>query len=213
MEGKQKLMMVGLLVLTLLAGGAALAAGTALHRNAQSSVEFAGFPAAELRTSKTPPEFAFRDQNGEEVTLEALRGRVVILTAVYATCHAACPTIITQIKAAVQALPPAQRADVTIVAITLDPEGDTQEKRAATAKAHGLDAPLFRYVNGESPDAVLSVVEELGWVRAVAGETGVIGHSNLFMLVDRAGRIAYTISADTQSDWLDEGLQVLLTEG
>lgn len=208
MDTRQKLVMLVLLIVPLIAGGVALAA---VKSATSTTVEATGFP-VEYRTAKTPPPFSLADQNGEQVTLEALRGKVVVLTAVYATCHTACPTIITQAKAAINRLTEAQRAEVAIVAITLDPEGDTQERRAATTKAHGLDAPLFRYVNGDDPDAVLKLIEDLGWARAVAGDTGVIGHSNTFLLVDRAGRIAYTVTADTENDWLDRGLEVLLAE-
>lgn len=214
MERRSMLAMVGVVGLTVLAGGVALAAASAVSGMGSGQVVITDveFPAAAIRTAKTPPAFTLQDQHGETVTLEALRGKVVVLTAVYATCHAACPSIITQAKSAVNKLTPQQRADIAIVAITLDPEGDDQVRRAATAKAHNLEAPLFRYVNGEDPEAVLALVEELGWARAVAGDTGVIGHSNLFLLVDRAGKIAYTISADTENDWLEQGLRTLLAE-
>jgi len=209
MDRKQKILMAFLVASTLLAGGAALAAVSVLR---DVRVPESGFPAEKLRQHKTPPAFELTDQHGEKVSLGALKGKVVVLTAVYATCHTACPSIITQAKSAVNKLSDEQRSDVTIVAITLDPEGDTQDKRAMTAKAHNLAAPLFRYVNGPDPDAVLKLVEDLGWARAVAGDTGVIGHSNLFLLVDRQGKIAYTVSADANNDWLDQALQVLLAE-
>ena len=44
------------------------------------------FPADSLRTSFYAPEFTFTNQDRERVTLSELRGRVVIITAVYSTC-------------------------------------------------------------------------------------------------------------------------------
>lgn len=211
MQKKSTLVLAGALILTLAAGGAAIATVSAVGGGPVTAAD-AAFPADEIRTAKAPPKFSLSDQNGEEVTLEKLRGKVVVLTAVYATCHTACPTIITQAKTAVNKLSDADKQDVAIVAITLDPEGDTQAKRKATAQAHNLEAPLFNYVNGEDPEAVLKLIEDLGWARAVAGDTGVIGHSNLFLLIDRNGKIAYTISADVENTWLDDGLRVLLDE-
>lgn len=211
MQKKSTLVVAKALILTLAAGGAAIATVSAVS-GGMVTAENADFPAEEIRSAKTPPKFSLTNQDGEAVTLDKLRGKVVVLTAVYATCHTACPTIITQAKSAVNKLSDADRKDVAIVAITLDPEGDTQDKRKATAQAHKLDAPLFNYVNGDDPESVLKLIEELGWARAVAGETGVIGHSNMFLLVDRDGKIAYTISADVQNTWLDDGLRVLLDE-
>jgi hypothetical protein len=44
------------------------------------------FPADSLRTSYPAPEFTFTNQERKEVTLSKLRGRVVMITAVYSTC-------------------------------------------------------------------------------------------------------------------------------
>lgn len=44
------------------------------------------FPAESLRTSYRAPEFTFTNQDREQVTLSDLRGRVVMITAVYSTC-------------------------------------------------------------------------------------------------------------------------------
>jgi protein SCO1 len=44
------------------------------------------FPADSLRTSFHAPEFTFTNQDREQVTLSKLRGRVVVITAVYSTC-------------------------------------------------------------------------------------------------------------------------------
>jgi len=44
------------------------------------------FPAESLRTSYPAPDFTFTNQDGQQVTLSRLRGRVVVLTAVYSTC-------------------------------------------------------------------------------------------------------------------------------
>ena len=214
MDRKQVMLVVALLALTLLAGVAAAGAVTSLT-NARVLVQDAEtfeFPADELRTAKAPHPFQLTNQDGDVVTLDALRGKVVLLTAVYATCHAACPVIINQMKAAVNALPPEQQQDLAIVAITLDPEGDTLAQRAMTATKHNLKAPLFNYVNGEHPDEVLGLVEKYGWARVEADAEGVIGHSNMFVLIDRAGTIAYTLSADHNVDWLTPALAVLLNE-
>lgn len=210
MQSKSVLAMGMVFGLTVAAGGAAFIAMEAAQETALATST--DFPAEAMRTAKTPPHFELQDQDGESVTLEQLRGKVVILTAVYASCHAACPTIISNAKAALDRLDPAQRDDVVIVAITLDPEGDTQSKRAMTAEKHGLHAPQFRYVNGSDPAAVLAVIDKLGWARAKADDSDVIGHSNQFLLVDRKGKIAYDLSANSRQDWLDAGLQQLLAE-
>lgn len=179
----------------------------------QASAARDEFPAEQLRTAKVPPQFELANQHGEPVSLDALRGKVVMLTAVFATCHTACPTIIAEAKSAVNKLTPEQREDLAIVAITLDPKNDTEAKRKSAAEAHDLQPPLFHYVNGDDPDEVLNLVEQLGWARSVDAETGEIGHSNMFVLVDRSGKIAYTLTLDGgDRDWLGAALGELLAE-
>lgn len=172
------------------------------------------FPAEVLRVEEKPPTFQFINQDGDEVSLESLRGKAVMITGVFATCHTACPTIIAEAKEAVTELRPEQREKVAIVAITLDPEGDTQEKRKATADAHALDAPLFHYVNADDPSEVDRVLDELGFVRGeLDRETGVMAHANMFVLLDPTGSIAYKLTlGSSRHHWIAEALAILADE-
>lgn len=173
-----------------------------------------GGPAEIVRVQETPPDFSFVNQEGTTVTLESLRGKVVMITGVFATCHTACPTIIAQAKEAVESLTEAERAKVAIVAITLDPENDTQEKRALTAKAHELSAPLFNYVNGENPEQVAKVLDELKFARGEKDpETGIMGHVNMFVLLDAKGQIAYRLTLGSADEhYVSDALKILVAE-
>lgn len=173
------------------------------------------FPAQALRTADEPPAFSLINQDGEEITLESLRGKVVMVTGVFATCHTACPTIIAEAKDAVAALPEQDQSKVSIVAITLDPEGDTLEKRKSTAQAHGLEAPKFNYVNGKNPEEVGKVLDAFNFARGEKDpKTGVMGHANMFVLIDRDGKIAYrlTLGSSSTHHWLSDALRVLAAE-
>ncbi|MCB9896147.1 MAG: hypothetical protein H6839_17070 [Planctomycetes bacterium] len=44
------------------------------------------FPAEQLRVAITPPAFDLLNQDGERVSLDRFRGKVVIMTGVYSTC-------------------------------------------------------------------------------------------------------------------------------
>jgi cytochrome oxidase Cu insertion factor (SCO1/SenC/PrrC family) len=117
-----------------------------------------------------------------------------------------------QAKAAVAALTQEQRRDLTIVGITLDPENDTTERLADMAQGQEVTAPLFNFVTGE-PAKVERVLDLLAVQRQRDPETGVIDHSNLFILVDRLGRVAYRLTLGKQQQrWLISALQVLLAE-
>jgi protein SCO1/2 len=170
------------------------------------------FPAEALRTAHRAPVLGLADPEGRPVDLATLRGRVVMLTAVYAACPHACPLILAQAKRAVDALSPAEREALRVVAVTLDPAADTPEVLAELARLHSLDAPLYTLATG-SPPEVERVLDEMGVSRRRDPETGVIDHANLFLLVDRQGKVAYRLTlGERQERWLVSALHVLLGE-
>jgi protein SCO1 len=120
--------------------------------------------------------------------------------------------IMAQAKAAVAALTESQRRDLTVVGITLDPENDTPERLGDMARGQEVKAPLWNLVTGE-PAKVERTLDLLSVARQRDPKTGVIDHSNLFILVDRAGRVAYRLTlGKQQQQWLVSALQVLLAE-
>lgn len=170
------------------------------------------FPARALRTTLPAPCVELTDQEGDHVSLADMRGRVVVLTGVYASCGYACPMILGQAKRAIGALSPLERGDVTVVAVTLDPEHDGQESLARMAKGQGVQAPLFRLSWGE-PREVGRLLDDLSISRTRDPSTGVIDHANIFALVDRRGRIAYRLTlGEMQERWLVDALRTLVRE-
>lgn len=170
------------------------------------------FPAEELRTAIPAPALALPAHDGTTVDLAALRGHVVLVTAVYASCGYACPTIMAQSRDAVAALTPEERDGLRVVAITLDAAKDTPEVLAAMAKAQNVEAPLFRLLSGE-PARVEAALDAFGFERKRDPETDRIDHANLFLLIDRDGRLAYRFTlGDRQKRWLVGALKLLLAE-
>lgn len=165
-----------------------------------------------LRTSLPAPALALVDQESAKVSLDELRGRVVVLTGVYASCHSSCPMILGQAKRALDALDEPTRREVTVVAVTMDPEHDTPAVLARLATAQLVSAPTFRLATG-APDAVNDVLDRIGVTRQRDPETGVIDHTNVFAVIDRRGRLAYRFSlGDVQERWLVEALRELVGE-
>jgi protein SCO1/2 len=170
------------------------------------------FPAEELRTAYEAPQFALTNQLRETVSLGGFQGNVVILTAVYASCPHTCPAILSQTKAAIAELSPVERADLRVIAVTMDPESDSPDVLRELAKNHGMHSPLYHLVTGHPVD-VERLLDRMEIARQRDAETGVISHANLFLLIDRDGRIAYRLGlGERQQRWLVSALRVLLRE-
>jgi protein SCO1/2 len=170
------------------------------------------FPAEALRTAHRAPELVLTNQSDESVDLSALRGKVVMLTAVYASCPHTCPLVLTQSKRAIAELTPAEREQLRVIAVTLDPARDSPEVLAGIARMQEMPAPLYNLVTGET-DEVERVLDEMGVARQRDPETGIIDHASLFILVDRDGKVAYRLGlGERQERWLVSALRVLLRE-
>lgn len=170
------------------------------------------FPAEALRTSHRPPPLSLTDHTGARVDLEALRGKVVLLTGVYASCNATCPMILSQAKRVVSALGSDDREDVRVLAVTLDPERDTRAVLSHLAAAQGLAAPTWHFLTGAPPE-VERTLDRMGVSRSRDPATGRIDHTNVFLLLDRKGRVAYRFTlGPRQESWLSEAMRLLLRE-
>jgi protein SCO1/2 len=139
-----------------------------------------------LRQGSPAPEFRLVDHRGQPVSLATFRGRPVVMTFVYAGCHASCPILIERLKALEARNPD---AGVAFVAVSLDPERDTPAALATAAAHWGLGARWY-LLTGE-PSIVRDVVRayRVQWAPLPDGE---IAHENVVTLIDRDGRLAFT---------------------
>ena len=91
---------------------------------------------------RVAPHLWLVDQFGREAPLESLRGRYVLLHAFYGSCQTVCPIVLVQLREIYAALPPAKRARLELVSMTIDPERDTAAMRLG----------LWREMRGNAAD-------------------------------------------------------------
>ena len=166
---------------------------------------------ASLRTTNEAPPLRLIDQTGSPVDLGALRGQVVLLTAVYASCPHECPLILSTAKRVVEELG-ARGADLRVVAVTIDPAHDTPEVLARLGELHGMQPPRWRFVTGDTA-TVARTLDRMNIARHRDPKTGIIDHADLFLLIDRQGKLAFQFtSSPKQERQLVEALRILLRE-
>ena len=167
-----------------------------------------------VATQKTAaPDVAFTTLQGQNFRTADLRGQVVLVTGVYAACSTTCPEIFAEVQALLGEFSPAERADLRVVALSLNPEYETTVIMDAMAQGKGFTYPEFRYVNGRAPAEMHDMLKRLQFSVTRNPQTGALDHANLFLLVDRSGRIAYRFTLDPRHRaWLRAGLRALLQE-
>jgi protein SCO1/2 len=151
-----------------------------------------GFAGGELDPPQPTPDFTLTDQSGQKVSMADQRGKLVVLTFLYTNCPDVCPLITQNLNQALQMLG-AKSEDVRVLAVSVDPEGDTPKSVEAYAKAHHL-LPEFHYLIGSRPE--LTEVWKDYDVAAVASDPELVDHTAYTMLVDRSGegRVIYDAS-------------------
>src|SRR5579862_1389600 len=72
------------------------------------------------------PPLALHDYLGSPVNLANYHGRAVLVTFIYTHCPDTCPLMVSKLHSALAQMPAAERARLQIVAVSVDPRGDTR---------------------------------------------------------------------------------------
>ncbi|HEX6111802.1 MAG TPA: SCO family protein [Geminicoccaceae bacterium] len=147
--------------------------------------------AQRLPTLGEAPGFALTSQDGEEVTLEELRGKVVAVTFIYTQCPDVCPMLTDTMARVQDALGPLFGSEVAFVSISVDPERDTPAVLKQYAEAFEADPGGWSFLTGALQE-VREVALHYGVVILPATDPAV-DHNALTTLIDRDGlmRVQY----------------------
>jgi protein SCO1/2 len=137
--------------------------------------------------AKTAPAFTLRDDTGRRVTLASQRGGYTLVTFIYTHCPDVCPLIAANLNKALQELP---KTKVSVLAVSVDPKGDTPASVRAYIKMKRL-VPRFHYLIGTK--AQLAPVWKAYDVAAVAADKSIVDHIAYTVLIDPKGteRLVY----------------------
>lgn len=137
------------------------------------------------------PQFVLTADTGERLALTDLRGKVLAVTFIYATCADTCPMLTAKMVDIQRRLGSNFGPRVKFVSITVDPEIDTPEVLRDYAKAQGAIGDGWSFLTG-TPGEIKDVLRRYG-VYARKSERGGVDHLFLTSLIDRTGvlRVQY----------------------
>jgi protein SCO1 len=158
---------------------------------------------------RKPPDFALFDQQRRRVELYALQGKVVLLTFLYTHCRDVCPLTAARLNGALTLLGPA-RARVRVIAVSVDPKGDTRASVRAFIRRHRL-RPEFRYLTGAR--RVLAPIWQAYGVKSTAQAGDLVDHTLYTLLIDRAGRGRVLYDSTATSGSIAHDVRLLLGRG
>ena len=193
----------------MLLGTASVGAGIALA----DAPRVAGPPddllkAGTLSPVMPAPELRLHGSDGQPLTLERFRGKVVLLAFGFSNCGEVCPITLATLAGARRKLG-ADAHDVQVVYVTVDPERDD-----AAQMRKFLGSFDATFVGGVGSRAEIEVAQKSYGISAVkhtnADGSYSIGHSSSIYLIDRAGGLRAVMPYGHPTDDFVHDLRILL---
>ncbi len=175
-----------------------------------------GSPAPELRGTeysepRQTPQFALQDAQGEPVSLQDFRGKVIPIYFGYTFCPDVCPLTMANL-ARVQEQLDDGGAQMQVLMITVDPQRDDP----ATVQNY-VDSfhPTFVGLSG-SPQQIAAAADPFGvFYQAVEGSEAIgylVDHTARIFVIDKSGALRVTYSYDAAVDDIAADMRTLIAE-
>jgi cytochrome oxidase Cu insertion factor (SCO1/SenC/PrrC family) len=149
------------------------------------------------RMDRKAPALDLVDQSGAKVSIEAYRGRTVLVTFAYAHCSTVCPVIVRDLLATRHRL----GADAPqLLIVTLDPWRDPPSRLSAIAREWQLDEGS-RVLSG-TVEAVELVLSAWQVPRTRNPTTGELIHPAIVYIVNPVGRITNLVDGSLEATLL-----------
>ena len=160
---------------------------------------------------KPAPEFTLTDQDGNRLALKDLRGKVLAITFIFASCADTCPLLTAKMMGLQARLGPDFGPKVYFLSITVDPERDTPEVLKRYAEAYKANPAGWAFLTGTKAE-IRDVAKGYG-IYYKKTPRGDVDHTFLTSLVDQSGilRVQY-MGVKFDPDEMLRDLQSLVKE-
>src|ERR1700691_205046 len=188
-RGLDPRILLSLLVLVVIAGGVAVLVigGNSRPQIAGASPVHGQYRATEVFSPPTPaPPLALRNYLGRPVNIDSYRGRAVLVTFLYTNCPDICPLITASLHATLELLG-SRASHVQIIAVSVDPRGDTPKAVAAFLARHKMTGRMQYLIGSAHELARVWKAWGVGSERD-ASQPQFINHTGLVYGISASGR-------------------------
>lgn len=162
-----------------------------------------------LESPNPAADFTLTDASGQPVSLSDFRGKLVVLYFGYTFCPDVCPTTMTELAKAIQALGP-KANEVQVIMVSVDPERDTPQK---VAEYVSYFDPNFIGLSG-TPEEVAAAATPFGIYyekhEGTAATGYLVDHTATLNVVDQEGRMRLVLPFGTSGEDIADDLAHLL---
>ena len=129
----------------------------------------------------------FTNQDGRDFKLSDRRGKPQLIAMFYTSCKYICPLIIDSGKGVDNSLTPAERKNLSILLVSMDPARDTPEALMFIVNKRKLDTT--RWTLSRTDEKGVRTIAALLGIRYRMLADGEFNHTSALILLDAEGRI------------------------
>jgi protein SCO1 len=182
--------LLALLVLVLAAGGVALATtgGSSSSGAGKAAAKKQSLDASGLLTPvQQAPPLALKNYLGQPVNIDSYKGKAVLVTFLYTNCPDICPLIASNLRVAQNLMGKKTAANTQIIAVSVDPKGDTPKAVAAFLARHEMTGKMQYLIGSAHELAKVWQAWGVGSERD-ANQPQFINHSGLIYGITGSGK-------------------------
>ncbi len=128
-------------------------------------------------------------QDGDEIELKQLQGKVLVMVMIYTSCQAACPRLVADMRNIEKQVPEDKKDDVQYVFVSIDPKTDTPERFTVFAKENQMQDDKWLFLRGSEDDTrEFAAVLAVNYKQISPMD---FSHSNIISVFNKAGELAH----------------------
>ena len=154
-------------------------------------------------------DFTLRSSTGGKVSLSDFRGKAVMLLFIYDHCPDVCPLMVSNLHNAQLQMGPAKAKQMQIVAVSVDPKGDTPKTVKQFLAAHDMTGRM-EYLIGSKRE-LAPVWKKYGVQVEATPDQREVGHSAFVYGITGSGKELALYPANFKPQWIVHDVSLLAT--
>jgi len=144
-------------------------------------------PISDLSIYNLPSKWT--NQNGQNIEMKDLRGKVLVMVMIYTSCKSACPRLVADMRNIESRLPENIKENVKLVLVSIDPEVDTPKRLKAFSIENKMGGEQWLFLRStEENTREFAAVLAVNYKKIAPLE---FSHSNIISVFNAEGELAY----------------------
>ncbi|KQB37543.1 SCO family protein [Flavobacterium aquidurense] len=144
-------------------------------------------PITDLSIYNLPSKWT--NQEGKNIELKSLKGKVLVMVMIYTSCKAACPRLVADMRAIEEKLDNETKKNVKLILVSIDPVTDTPQKLKSFAIANKLNHdPWILLRSTEENTREFAAILAVNYKQISPME---FSHSNIISVFNPDGELIY----------------------